>query len=351
MTPRGPAWIISVTIAASILLPRAWGGPWSPGHREKREAFLGELSRKSSLPVGGRSDIRAVLYDSDTGRFAFSMSDGDRRRLSDLLRDFFAVDDDRTLAALEDRLASGRIIVSRTYRKKGEGTVGAQMRACLLIPPVPYYPRIATVEGAEETFSVYNVTVSFTEEDTSPVIIGFFQPEGEFLGISRAVNVPVRAQRQPEDHAVIYTTPTQAEMDAALAHIRSTSSPDKDPERGFINMLRRHPYFAEHTPDGSYRVSDADIIAIRTQLTDLADACPISDLRASWRVHEVFSTFHEVEYTLESTANVRALVPDIPLLTSIVGHLAQGISDVVSWKYLSLSMKNLRDAVVLDSGR
>ena len=39
------------------------------------------------------------------------------------------------------------------------------------------------------------------------------------------------------------------------------------------------------------------------------------------------------------------------LLRSVVESIAQSVADQVSWKYFSLSMKNLRDAVVADAQR
>lgn len=44
-----------------------------------------------------------------------------------------------------------------------------------------------------------------------------------------------------------------------------------------------------------------------------------------------------------------ALFPNNPLNTAIMERIAQAVSDEISRKYLSLSMKNLRDTVVFDS--
>ena len=98
-------------------------------------------------------------------------------------------------------------------------------------------------------------------------------------------------------------------------------------------------------------VSDAQILKVLSVLTDTAGKCELKDTHAYYKVHEGFAGFHVVEYSITSMANINALFPNIPLLRSIVENIAQSVADQVSWKHFSLSMKNLRDAVVADAQR
>lgn len=329
-----------------LLVPSARAD--SAYHR-MRKAFRQEIDKKKVFPIGDLKNIKAILYDSDIGRFSFAISPVERENLMGLVRGFFGIPEGKNLDRIIDGLAEGKIIVEKEFRKAGTAFKGARMHTCFLIPPVPYYNRIDSINRAEQTFSVYNVTASFTEEGAHPAVIGFYQPEGTFFGVTRAVNVPMKAIRKPEKQAVYFSMPTQEEIDRGLAAMTPMSPDRTGLEERFIDTVRQHPFFAEKNSDSRYVVSDEQILKILSILTDAGHKCQIKDTEAYFKVYEGFAGFHVVEYFLTSMANINALFPNIPLLRSIVENIAQAVSDEVSWKYFSLSMKNLRDAVVSDS--
>lgn len=318
--------------------------------RQKRRAFRQEIDRKKVFSIGDHKDLKAIRYDSDNGRFAFTMTQSERERLGGLVKGFLGVGDGDA-GRIIDELAGGKIIVKREYRKGSRELKGARMSTLLLIPPVPYWSRIESIDRAEQTFFVFNVTASLYDEGSLPVVYGFYQPEGTFSGITRASTVPMKATRNRAERRVIFSTPTQLEINRALDAMPVTSPDRTGLKERFIDRVRRHPYFAETDRHGSYVVSDAQILKIFAVLADMAGKCELKDTLAYYKVHEGFAGFHVVEYAIVSMANINALFPNIPLLRSMVESIAQSVADQVSWKYFSLSMKNLRDAVVADAQR
>jgi hypothetical protein len=316
--------------------------------QQRRRAFRREIDKKKTFDI--QKDLKAVLYDSDAGRFTFAVAPPERDRLAGLVRGFFGVGDGDAGRIL-DEVASGKIVVKKDYRKGDKNMKGVQMSAFLLIPAVPYWHRIESIDRAEQTFHVFNVTSSFWDEGALPVVYGFYQPEGTFSGVTRATTVPMKATRKRGQHRVIYSTPSQIEINQALAAMPA-SSPERAglPER-FIDRARKHPLYAEQDKNGNYVVSDKEILKVLLVLTDMANRCEVRDTSAYYQIHEGFAGFHAVEYTISSMANINALFPNIPLLRSMVESIAQSVADQVSWKYFSLSMKNLRDAVAADAQR
>jgi len=317
------------------------------GFHESRTAFRQEIEKKKSFSIGGMENIKAILYDSDKGRFSFSVSQEEKSALIARLKDIFKVKEERYLEKMVAGLREGKIIVAREYRKGSAKFTGAQMRTCLLIPPVPCFNRIATIERAEQTFAVYNASISFDDENDN-TDIGFFQPEGKFFGFTKAVNVPMKIMRKPDERIANYIMPTQEEMNTALAGIKPLSAQRTGLAEIFIDTARTHPYFEERNEDGSYRIDDEQILKILKILSNMPELAEVKDTQARWTVYEEFQNFYLVEYYLSSLVNIDAVFPDIPFLKSIAGNIAQAVSDEVSWKYLSLSMKNLRDALMAE---
>jgi len=343
--------MVRLGVALLALLLGVSSARAEPSFRQRRRAFRQEIDKKKVFSIGDHRDLKAILYDADNGRFAFTMTQEERERLGGLVKGFFGVGDERDAGRIVDELAGGKIIVKREYRKGSRHLKGARMSTFLLIPRVPYWSRIESIDRAEQTFFVFNVTASFWDEGALPVVYGFYMPEGTFSGITRASTVPMKATRKRAQHVVIFSTPTQAEINRAL-----DAMPAASPERAglgerFIDRARRHPYFAETDKHGKHVVSDAEILKVLAVLRDMAGRCELKDTYAYYRVHEGFAGFHVVEYAVSSMANINALFPNIPLLRSIVESIAQSVADQVSWKYFSLSMKNLRDAVVADAQR
>jgi hypothetical protein len=318
--------------------------------QQRRRAFRREIDRKKVLDIGGQKDLKAILYDSDAGRFAFAMSDVERGRLAGLVQGFFGVGGGDA-GTIVNELAGGKVIVKKEYRKGDRSLKGVKMSAFLLMPNVPYWHRMATVDKAEEVFHVFNVTQTFWDEGALPTVYGFYMPEGTFSGITRATVVPMKATRRSGERLIVYTTPTQAEINQALAAMPATS-PERSglPER-FVDRCRRHAYYSEKDKNGNYVVSDKEILKVLAVLTDTANKCEVRDTQAHYKIHEGFAGFHLVEYAISSMANINALFPNIPVLRSVVESIAQSVADQVSWKYFSLSMKNLRDVVVADAQR
>ena len=316
--------------------------------QQRRRAFRREIDKKKVFDI--QKDLKAILYDSDNGHFAFAMAQPERDRLAGIVKGFFGVGDGDA-GRIIDELAGGKIIVKKEYRKGDRNLKGVQMSAVLLIPPVPYWSKIESIDRAEQTFSVFNVTSSFWDEGSLPVIYGFYQPEGTFSGITRASTVPMKVTRKRGERLVIYSTPTQVEVNQALAAMPAAAPERSGLAERFIDRVRRHPFYAEKDKNGNYVVSDKEILKVLAILMDTAGKCEVRDTRAQYQVHEGFAGFHVVEYSISSMANINALFPNIPLLRSVVESIAQSVADQVSWKYFSLSMKNLRDAVVADAQR
>ncbi len=318
--------------------------------QQRRRAFRREIDKKKVFDVGAHKDLKAILYDSDNGKFAFAMSDEERGRLGGLVKGFFGVGDGDA-GTIVNELAGGKILVKKEYRKGDKSMKGVKMSAFLLIPNVAYWHRLSSVDKAEETFHVFNVTSTFWDEGGLPTVYGFYMPEGTFSGITRATTVPMKATRKRGERLIVYTTPSQVEINQALAAMPA-ASPERSglPER-FIDRCRRHAYYAEKDKNGNYVISDKEILKVLAILVDTANKCEVRDTQAHYKIHEGFAGFHVVEYAISSMANINALFPNIPLLRSMVESIAQGVADQVSWKYFSLSMKNLRDAVVADARR
>ena len=335
----------SVPLLVSLLLVQFQA---DAGFHESRTAFRQEIEKKKSFPIGGLENIKAILYDSDKGRFSFSVSQEEKSALMARLKEIFNIKEERYLEKIISSLSEGKIVVAREYRKGSAQFKGAQMHTCLLVPPIPCYERIATIERAEKTFAVYNASIAFDDENDNTAI-GFFQPEGSFFGFTKAVNVPMKILRKPDERIANYIMPTQEEMNADLANMKPLSAQRTAPAEIFIDTLRTHPYFEEKKEDGSYRIDDEQILKILKILSNMSELAEVKDTQARWTVYEGFQNFYLVEYYLSSLVNIDAVFPDIPFLKSIVGNIAQAVSDEVSWKYLSLSMKNLRDALMSEN--
>jgi hypothetical protein len=316
--------------------------------QQRRRAFRREIDKKKTFDI--QKDLKAILYDSDVGRYAFPMGPPERDRVLGIVKGFFGVADGDA-ARIVDELAGGKILVKREYRKGDKNLKGVQIAALLLIPPVPYWSKIESIDRAEQTFHVFNVTASLWDEGALPVVYGFFQPEGTFSGFTRASTVPMKATRKRGERHVIYSTPTQLEINQALGAMPAASPERSGLAERFIDRVRRKPYYAEKDKNGNYVVSDKEILKVLAVLTDMNNKCEVRDTRAHYRIHEGFAGFHVVEYSLSSMANINALFPNIPVLRSVVESIAQSVADQVSWKYFSLSMKNLRDAAVADASR
>ncbi len=323
---------------------------YADSFQQQRRAFRKEIDKKALFDIGSFKNLKAVLYNSDINRFAFKMSQPERTRLLGLVKSFFWVGDDDA-GKVVDRLAGGQIIVKKDYRKGTGSLKGVAMSALLLIPPFPYWHRIESIDRAEQTFHVFNVSASFLDEGARPVVYGLYQPEGKFMGITRATTVPMKATRKRAEHKVTFTMPTQEEVKQALFAMQATSPQRWGLEERFVDRMRRHPYFAEKDKKGNYEIDDKTILKMLSVLANMEKKCEVKDTQAYYKVHEGYAGFHVVEYSITSMANIKAIFPNIPLLRSIVERIAQSIADQVSWKYFSLSMKNLRDAVVADAQR
>lgn len=318
--------------------------------QQRRRAFRREIDRKKVFDVGGQKDLKAILYDSDQGKFAFSMSDAERGRLGGMVKGFFGVGD-ADAGTILNELAGGKIVVRKEYRKGDRNLKGVRMSAFLLLPNVPYWHRMASLDKAEEVFHVFNVTATFWDEGALSTVYGFYMPEGTFSGVTRATTVPMKATRHRAERRIVYTTPTQVEINQALAAMPAASPERSGLNERFIDRCRRHAYYAEKDKKGNYVISDKEILKVLAVLTDIANKCEVRDTQAHYKIHEGFAGFHVVEYAISSMANIKALFPNIPVLRNVVESIAQSVADQVSWKYFSLSMKNLRDAVVADSQR
>src|SRR5512138_2302365 len=131
--------------------------------QQRRRAFRREIDRKKVFDVGGHKDLKAILYDSDAGKFAFAVNDEERGRLGGLVKGFFGVGDGDA-GTIVNELAGGKIVVKKEYRKGDRNLKGVRMSAVLLLPNVPYWHRMESVDKAENVFHVFNVTSTFWDE-------------------------------------------------------------------------------------------------------------------------------------------------------------------------------------------
>ncbi|MCX5868930.1 MAG: hypothetical protein NT009_15870 [Proteobacteria bacterium] len=339
-----PGSVFSAVVGLTLVLFLAGlalaGGKKS--FREGREEFRKKIETKQEKPIEGTKEAAAVYFPEDAGKFNFTVNPGETGKLKGLIQNYFQVKDDQVLSQAVSHLGKGAIVIGKRYSQVKDGVV---LKAIFLMPPYPYWERLANVDGIEDTFAVYNTSVDFYAEGVTHFC--YLQIEGTFFGITSAIDLPVLFTPYPKTREFSFHMPTQAELDRAAKNLKPVNPGRTQPLEIFTDLVRRHPLFSEQDKKGRFRVSDKNILKIHRNVFNLNE-CQVKVTEGTWKIFEDYSGFYVVEYLLRSVVNVDAFVPKIPLIRGAVEKVAQSISDEVSVKYFPLSMKNLRDWVIAD---
>jgi hypothetical protein len=191
-------------------------------------------------------------------------------------------------------------------------------------------------------FHTYNFSVGLgvLEPNTEIVVL---QTEGSFLGVTQAVSLPIRFEKDHANRQYKWRMPTSAEITAWLEKMPTLDPRRSSPEEKFIDACRTHPYFQQKKGE-AYAISDADILKIyKTTVSNLDQDCPVKANQGAWTIHEDYP-YLVVDYHFTTKVNIAALIPEsLRFLSGTLEDIAQSITDEVSVKYLPLSMKNFRD--------
>ena len=304
----------------------------------QREKFRQEINFKKETKLDAAGRYLSVLFDADLNKYHFQVSPPDRDRLSVYLGKFFGAADPNLLQRMIAELESGHILVYKEYQPDG-----VTLKAFFLSPKAKYWEWLTDLNGIEKMFHVYNFSVGIGPNDPqgSSVIL---QTQGTFFGITRAVTLPVFFWQSPPGHTLNFREATQEEIIQAVE-----KAPPLHPDRAaldqkFIDYCRAHPMFQDKTASGDPIISDQDIKKILHDVVlNKDEKCEVKESSGRWTIQDDYP-YLVVDYSLKTRVNMAAFIP--PALKFLAGTLeqaAQYISDEVSAKYLTLSMKNFRD--------
>ncbi|OGP56056.1 MAG: hypothetical protein A2V67_14025 [Deltaproteobacteria bacterium RBG_13_61_14] len=304
----------------------------------QRERFRQEINFKKETKLDQAGRYLSVLFDADVGKYDFQVSEPDRQRLSAYLGDFFATTDQNLLKTMVDALNTGHIIVFKEYHPDG-----VNLKTFFLSPKARYWEWLTDINGIENMFHVYNFSVGLGPNNPQGSYV-LLQTQGTFFGITRAVTLPVFFWQDDATRTLNFRMPTQAAVTEAAQKMPALKPGRTDLDLKFMDYSRVHPFFQEKNARGEFVTSDQDIKEILHEVVlNMDEDCEVKETTGHWTIHEDYP-YLVVDYSLKTRVNMAAFIP--PALRFLAGTLeqaAQYISDEVSAKYLTLSMKNFRD--------
>lgn len=304
----------------------------------QREKFRQEINFKKETKLDASGHYLSVLFNADLDQYHFQVSPADRDRLSAYLGKFFGTADQALLQKMVDELDTGHILVYKDYQPDG-----VNLKTLFLSPKVKYWEPLTDIAGIEKMFHVYNFSVGFGPNDPQFTCV-LLQTQGTFFGITEAVTLPECYWQDPAAHRLNFREATQDEITRIVQQAAPLKPERTDLEQKFIDYCRAHPMFQEKNSNGEPVISDQEIKKMLHDIVlDKDEKCDVKESSGHWAIQEDYP-YLVVEFTLMSRVNIDAFVPPaFRFLKSTVQKAAQAISDEVSAKYVTLSMKNFRD--------
>jgi len=304
----------------------------------QREKFRQEINFKKETKLDPSGHYLSVLFDGDVNKYHFQVSQADRDRLAAYLGKFFGATDPGLLQKMVDELDSGHILVYKEYLQDG-----VNLKTIFLSPKVKYWEYLTDINGIEKLFHTYNFSVGFGPNDPKFTCV-LLQTQGTFFGINEAVTLPECYWQDPAAHRMSFREATQDEITQIVQKAAPLKPERADLDLKFIDYCRAHPMFQEKGANGETVISDQEI---KKMLHDIVlnknEKCDVKESSGHWGIQEDYP-YLVVEFTLMSRVNIDAFIPPaFRFLKSTVEKAAQMISDEVSAKYITLSMKNFRD--------
>ena len=304
----------------------------------QREKFRQEINFKKEIKLDQAGHYLSVLFDADLGKYQFGVSQPDRDRLSAYLGNFFGTTDPNLQKQMVDELDSGHILVYKEYQPDG-----VNLKAFFLSPKAKYWEWLTDINGIEKMFHVYNFSVGIGPNDPQGGSV-ILQTQGAFFGITEAVTLPVFFWQSPSGHTLNFREPTQGEITQAVEKAPAVQPGRTAVDQKFIDYYRAHPLFQEKNASGDPAISDQEIKKmLHVIVLNKDEKCDVKESSGHWTIQDDYP-YLVVDYSLKTRVNINAFIPPaLRFLSGTVEKAAQLISDEVSAKYLTLSMKNFRD--------
>lgn len=304
----------------------------------ERRRFRDEIKNKTEIKLDADGKYYAVIFNSEKGKYNFSVTPADRDRLKAYLKSYFSCNNSALLDRMVNEMNSGQYVVYKEYSADG-----VNLKVVFLSPKAKYWDWLTDVNGIEKMFHVYNFSVGLGPNDPAGTYV-ILQTEGSFYGISQAVSLPLVFKANAATRNFEFRMPSQADIIKALARMAPVKPGRTKPEEKFLDACRTHPFFQQKDASGQYVVTDAEIMKLyQNTIADVSNGCPVKESTGHWKVQDDYP-YLVVDYSLKTRVNVGALLPkSMTFMSGAVTGVAQTISDEVSVKYLPLSMKNFRD--------
>jgi hypothetical protein len=324
--------------AGPALLAAAAAVAAAGGFMAQREQFRQEINFKKEAKLDADGHYLSVMFDADLGKYKFQVGPADRERLSAYLGKFFGTTDPSLLPRMIAELDSGHILVYKEYQPDG-----VNLKVLFLSPQAKYWEWLTDANGIEKMFHVYNFSVGIGPNTPQGSCV-LLQTQGTIYGITRAVTVPLFFWPSPTGHTFNFREVTQDEITRAVEKAPPLKPGRTALDQKFIDYCRAHPMFQEQTANGDPAISDQEIKQLLHDIVlDKDEKCEVKESTGHWTIQDDYP-YLVVDYSLKTRVNVAAFIP--PALKFLAGTLeraGQYISDEVSAKYLTLSMKNFRD--------
>jgi hypothetical protein len=303
----------------------------------QRRKFRDEIKNKKEKKLDPKGNYLSVIFSGEEGKYNFGVTPEDKDRLVKHMKEFFGATDAAMLPGMVDELNSGHYLIFKEYKDNS-----VYLKVIFLSPKAKYWDWLVDGNGIEKMFHTYNFSVGLGSLEPNKEMV-VLQTEGSFFGVTKAVSLPIRFEKDAAAHQYKWKMPTQPEIIAWVDKMPPVVAGRTKPEEKFIDACRTHPYFQQKKGD-AFLVTDEDIMKLyKTTVTDKDKDCEVKTNEGAWTIHEDYP-YLVVDYNFTTKVNVNALIPDsMKFLSGSVEDVVQTITDEVSVKYLPLSMKNFRD--------
>ena len=330
----------AILIAFTLISSKSFSAD-QEGFRHRRQRLRKQINNSRETNIRGVKGLSTVLFYEDKGRFRFSATACEEKRLLEQLKKHLEIENAGVLQRTIERMQEGQILIYRSYSSKQNQ---ATFKAAFLAPPLPYHDYILNLHGIEDVFHAYNACVVLESKVEATGNVVYMQTEGSMFGVTRQINFPLlfALNKEIKSHSVV--EPHQEVVIGAIEDL-PPRSPDRDSiQEKFIDYCRLRPYFAEKKENGAYAVSDEEILTILDEIAlNKEQECEMRFIQGEFRVHYLYEHFVLVTYFFYSEINLEKLLPDIPIVKTLGGRIIRMLADEASGKYIPLSMKNLRD--------
>jgi hypothetical protein len=325
-----------IMLALALVMLAAAGDP--NDFLAQRRKFRDEIKNKKEQKLDAKGNYLSVIFTGEEGKYNFGVTPEDRARLTKHMKTYFGAGDDTLLPKMVDELNSGHYIIFKEYKNDS-----VFLKVIFLTPKAKYWDWLVDGNAIEKMFHTYNFSVGLGSQEPNKEMV-VLQTEGSFLGITQAVSLPIRFEKDQAAHQYKWKMPTQAEIVAWVEKMPPVVAGRTKPEEKFIDACRTHPFFQQKKGD-AYTVTDEDILKLyKTTVSNKDKDCPVKTNEGAWTIHEDYP-YLVVDYDFSTKVNISALIPDsLKFISGSVEDIAQTITDEVSVKYLPLSMKNFRDS-------